>query len=164
MTDGAIAEPSGPDIVKCRWLSSRYAYAHAVAFQAQLRNLGSTQHSGINGAMRLVAGLTSIQLEGSMLKDKRALLIGVAGKAAFFGPNCQATKGTSIFRVGIVAIAAHQGTLQHRVVKGPLELGPRRRVATGTQVLLLGFQQSKVRCRRMHLVAGHTRDVASPVG
>ncbi len=140
MTDGAIAEPSGPNIVKGRWLAGRYAWGHAVAFQAQLYHLGPKQHPGIKRAMRLVAGLASILLEGSMLKDKRALLIGMAGETAFFWAEYQATKGRSLFRVWIVAVAAHQSALQHRVVKWPLELGASGRVTIDTQVLLLGFQ------------------------
>ncbi len=44
------------------------------------------------------------------------------------------------------------------------ELGARRRVTTGTQVLFLLFEQSKVRWGGMHLVTSHTRDAVSPVG
>ncbi len=99
MTNRAIAEPSGPDVVEGRRLTGRHAWGHAVTLQAQLCNLGPTQHLGVDGAMRFVAGCTAIHLEGRMLKNKRALLIGMAGKTALFGAECQRTKGAIVLGV-----------------------------------------------------------------
>ncbi len=92
MTSGAITVPRRSDIMKGRRLPGRHARGHAVALQTQLHNLGPSQHPGINGAMRLVAGLTVIQLTWRMLKHKRALLVGMAGKTALFGADCQKAK------------------------------------------------------------------------
>ncbi len=99
MTNGAIAETSGPDVVEGRRLTGRHAWGHAVTLQAQLHNLGPTQHLGVNGAMRFVAGCTAIHLVWGMLKNKRALLIGMAGKTALFGADCQGAKGAIVLGV-----------------------------------------------------------------
>jgi hypothetical protein len=99
-----------------------------------------------------------------MLKHKRALLIGMAGKTALFWADCQTTQRTIVFGVWTVAVAAHESALEHRVMIGLPELGARRRVTAGTQVPFFFFEQSKVRWRGMHLVTSHTRDAISPVG
>ncbi len=99
MTSGAIAESSRPDIMKGRRLAGGHAWGHAVALQAQLRNLGPTQHLGVNGAMRFVAGCTAIHLTWRMLKNKRAFLIGMAGKTALFRAECQKAKGAIVLGV-----------------------------------------------------------------
>ncbi len=99
MTNRTIAEPRRPDIMKGRRLTGGHAWGHAVALQAQLRNLGTNEHLGVNGAMRFVAGRTAIHLEGRMLKNKRALLIGMAGKTALFGADCQTTKRAIVLGV-----------------------------------------------------------------
>ena len=164
MTSGAIAEPSRPDIMKGRRLNSRHPWCHAVALQAQLHNLGTTQHPGINGAMRFVASLTAIYQTWRMLKHKGALLIGMAGKTALFRADCQTPQGAIVFRVRTMAVAAHESTLEHRVMKGLPEIGAGRRVTAGTQVLLLLFEQPKVRWGGMHLVTSHTGDTVSSVG
>ena len=139
MTSGAIAESSRPDIMKGRRLSGRHPWVHGVALQAQLHNLGTTQHLGVNRAMRFVAGCTSIHLTWRMLKHKGALLIGMAGKTALFRADGQTPQGAIVFRVGTVAVAAHESSLQHRVMKGLSEVGARGRMAAGTEVLLLAF-------------------------
>ena len=164
MTSGAIAVPGCSDIMKGRRLPGRHARGHAVALQAKLDDLGATQHFRINGAMRFMAGLTVIHLKGRMLKHKRALLIGMAGKTALFRADCQTPQGTIVFRVGTVAVAAHDSPLEHRVMKGLPEVGARGRVTAGTQILLLVFEQSEVRLGGMHLMTGHTGDAVSPVG
>ncbi len=164
MTSGAITVSSSPDIMKGRRLAGGHAQGHAVALQAQLRNLGPTQHLGVNGAMRFVAGCTAIHLTWRMLKNKRALLIGMAGKTALFRADCQSTKGAIVFRVWTVAVAAQDSALHHRVMIGLSEVGARRRVTAGTQVLFLLFEQSKVRWGEMHLVTGYTGDAISAVG
>ncbi len=92
MTNRTIAEPRCPDIMKGRRLTARHAWGHAVALQAQPRYLGPTQHLGVYGAMRFVAGCTAIHHDGRMLKNKRALLIGMAGKTSLFGADSQTTK------------------------------------------------------------------------
>jgi len=99
MTNRAIAEPSGPDVVEGRRLTARHAWGHAVALQAQLRYLGPTQHLGVNGAMRFVAGCTAIHQPWRMLKNKRAFLIGMAGKTALFRAECQKAKGAIVLGV-----------------------------------------------------------------
>ncbi len=139
MTDRAIAKPGRPDVMKGRRLNGRHPWGHAVALQAQLRNLGTTQHLGVNGAMRFVAGCTAIHPTWRMLKNKRALLIGMAGKTALSRADCKKTKGSIVFRVLTVAVAAHHSALQHRVMIGLPELGARRRVTAGTQVLFFLF-------------------------
>ena len=140
MTSGAIAVPSRSDIVKGRRLDGRHARGHAVAFQTQLHNLGATQHLGINGAMRFMASLTVIHQTRRMLKHKRALLVGMAGKTALFRADCQTPQGAIVFRVRAVAIAAHDSPLEYRVMKGLPEIGARGWVTAGTQVLLLLFE------------------------
>ena len=164
MTSGAIAVPSRSDIVKGRRLDGRHAWGHAVALQAKLHNLGATQHFGINGAMRFMAGLTIVHQTWRMLKYKRALLVGMAGKTALFRADCQTTQRTIVFRVWTVAVAAQDSALHHRVMIGLSEVGARRRVTAGTQVLFLLFEQSKVRWGGMHLVTGYTGDAISAVG
>ncbi len=164
MTDGAITVPSRSDIMKGRWLPGRHARGHAVALQTQLHNLGATQHLGINGAMRFMAGLTAVYQTWRMLKHKRALLIGMAGKTALSRADCQTPQGAIVFRVGAVAIAAHDSPLEYRVMKGLPEIGARRRVTAGAQVLLVLFEQSELRWGGMHLVAAHTGDTVSSVG
>jgi hypothetical protein len=99
-----------------------------------------------------------------MLKNKRALLIGMAGKTALSRADCQTTQRTIVFRVWTVAVAAQDSALHHRVMIGLSEVGARRRVTAGTQVLFLLFEQSEVRWGGMHLVTGHTGDTVSPVG
>jgi hypothetical protein len=99
-----------------------------------------------------------------MLKNKRALLIGMAGKTALFRADCQSPQGPIVFRVWTVAVAAQDSALHHRVMIGLSEVGARRRVTAGTQVLFLLFEQSKVRWGGMHLVTGHTGDTVSTVG
>ena len=99
MTNRAIAEPRRPDIMKGRRLAGGQSWGHAVALQAQLHNLGPTQHLGVNGAMRFVAGCTAIHLAWRMLKHKRTLLIGMAGKTALFRADCQRTKGAIVLGV-----------------------------------------------------------------
>ncbi len=99
MTNRAIAKPSGPDVVEGRRLTGGHAWGHAVTLQAQLRNLSTTQHLGVNGAMRFVAGCTAIHHAWGMLKHKRALLIGMAGKTALFGADCQTTKRAIVLGV-----------------------------------------------------------------
>ena len=164
MTDGAITVPSRSDIMKGRRLPGRHARGHAVALQAKLHDLGATQHFRINGAMRFMAGLTVVHPTWRMLKHKWALLIGMAGKTAVFRADCQTPQGTIVFRVGTVAVAAHDSPLEHRVMKGLPEIGAGRRVAAGTEVPFLFFEQSKVCWGGMHLVAGHTGDTVSSVG
>ena len=99
MTHRTIAEPRRPDIMKGRRLAGGHSWGHAVALQAQLHNLGPTQHLGVDGAMRFVAGCTAIHPTWRMFKYKRALLIGMAGKTALFGAECQRTKGTIVLGV-----------------------------------------------------------------
>ncbi len=99
MTDRTVAEPRRPYIVEGRRLTARHAWGHAVALQAQLRYLGPTQHLGVNGAMRFVAGCTAIHHAWGMLKDKRALLIGMAGKTSLFGAESQTTKRAIVLGV-----------------------------------------------------------------
>jgi hypothetical protein len=99
-----------------------------------------------------------------MLKNKRALLIGMAGKTALFRADCQTPQGAIVFRVRTMAVAAHESALEYRVMKGLSEVGAGRRVTAGTQVLFLFFEQSKVRWGEMHLVTGYTGDAISTVG
>ncbi len=99
MTDGAITVPSRPDIMKGRRLPGRNPWGHAVALQAKLHNLGTTQHLGVNGAMRFVTGCAAIHLTWRMLKNKRAFLIGMAGKTALFRAECQKAKGAIVLGV-----------------------------------------------------------------
>ena len=164
VTSGAITVPRRSDIMKGRRLPGCHAQGHAVALQTQLHNLGATQHLGINGAMRFMAGLTVVHPTWRMLKNKRALLIGMAGKTALFRADCQTPQGAIVFRVRTMAVAAHESALEHRVMKGLPEIGTGRRVTAGTEVLLLLFEQSKVRWSGMDLVTGHTGDTVSAVG
>ena len=140
MTSGAIAVPSRSDIMKGRRLDGRHAWGHAVALQAKLHDLGATQHFRINGAMGFMAGLTVIHLTWRMLKYKWALLIGMARKTALFRADCQTSQGTIVFRMWVVAVAAHDSPLEHRVMERLQEIGARRWVTAGTQVLLLLFE------------------------
>jgi hypothetical protein len=90
--------------------------------------------------MRFMAGLTVIHHAGRMLKYKRALLVGVAGKTALFRADCKTTQRAIVFCVRTVAVAAQDSALEHRVMKGLPEISNCRRVTAGTEVLFLFFE------------------------
>jgi hypothetical protein len=89
--------------------------------------------------MRFMAGLTVIHPAWRVLKHKRALLVGMTGKTALFRADCQTPQGAIVFRVWAVAVAAHESALQHWMMKRLPEVGARRGVTAGTQVLLFAF-------------------------
>jgi hypothetical protein len=93
-----------------------------MAFQADRTDLTAREHTGIGGAVRLMATTAAFESYGGMFKGKRTTLVSVAFEATrFIGAEALRESGTTA-PVGIVAIDATHGALRNAMMQRLLEL------------------------------------------
>ena len=81
MARGAVLIARAADVVERGGLGCEGVPGGGVALKAELGDRGPDEHSGIIGAVWLVAGLAVADGEAGMFKDEGAFLVLVAGKA-----------------------------------------------------------------------------------
>lgn len=162
MTGGAVSVTGTARVMKRGWLSARL-WTGTMAFQTQLMHRRSPQHARVNGAVRLVAGLASLDLTRRMFKHKRALLVAMAADTALLRCDCGPLQAFEIGQVRIVAIAAIHPSLENempiRFSKASLDRG----MALSTELGDWGFDQSIRRRFRVQFVTVRAGHVVSTV-
>jgi len=131
-----------------------------VALQAEKVHIADLQHVRVRAAVRQMARLASIHLDGLVLIDKRPLLFGVALKANLVLIRSEAYLLRASRPVHVVAIAALDEPFIDAVMEWHLELGLLREVA-GVAEFGLGLDEEKF--LRFGVVRGVARDAAHPV-
>ena len=114
-----------------------------VALEAEQIDGAQTEHVRVWSAVRDVAGLAALRLDGIVLENERALLIRVALKADGVLLRGCAHLMRLDGAVRVVAIGAVDKPFVHAMVKGHFELGFLGLVASDAE-LGLGFCQQKL--------------------
>ena len=116
-----------------------------MALQAEQIYIADSQHVNVCAPVRDVAGCASLDLHWFVLKDKGALLVGMASEANRVLCRCTPHLFGKDGAVNIMTVAALDESFVNAMMEGHLELRPLLQVA-GITKLWLRFHEQELFC------------------
>ena len=120
------------------------AMSSAVTRQTKLCDAARDQQTRVRRTVRRVTRDASIRFDGSMLVNKRTLLVSMTLDAGCVGAGRQSCLFKLEPAVRIVAITALHGAFKHLVMERQVELVLGLSMTTKTELRFAGFEQFQI--------------------